>query len=101
MEKKNTVKFPEKIKKDNPPVKIFDTVQEASVEAVRQAAESNVSPSSVMVTAKDGYATGDGAVYAAKGITASPRVPKPAIPGSGSESPTEAPTRTTGDLGAE
>lgn len=96
----NSVKFPERIKRDNVSQKVYETVEEAGVEAVRQAAEANVSPSSVMVTAKNGYATGDGVLHSAKGITASKRVPQPSIPGNSLEEPTGAPERTPGDVEA-
>jgi len=67
---KNTVKNADKIKRDNVgPTPIFDTVEEAAEEAVKQAKTANVMPSSVMVSAQNGYATGDGVVHPASGVS--------------------------------
>lgn len=69
MEKVNTQKFPTALEDKALKIAVYETVEEAAVEAVRQAGEANVMPSSIMVTAQDGYATGDGEVHRALGVT--------------------------------
>lgn len=49
---------------------VFATLEEARDEAVRQASESNVAPYTIMVSAEDGYATGDGEIHRLVGMTA-------------------------------
>ena len=68
----NTVKFPEKVGRNVSQVKTFETVEEAVAEAKAQAAAANVPPSSIMVSFRDGYVTGDGEVHAANGVAAPP-----------------------------
>lgn len=44
-------------------VTIFETVEEAAEEAKRQAAGTSMMPTAIMISARDGYATGDGMIH--------------------------------------
>jgi len=98
MPKKN-VKFPEKLPTLTEVPPVIETAEEAIAEAERQLAEANIPPSSIMVTFRDGYVTGDGQVHAASGITAPPKTkPKPAekqlqVPATESYTPVEDPSK--------
>lgn len=69
----NTVKFPEKIKRDSPILSGKKTREEAIAEVTAEAERRNVSPTALMATFDDGYVTGDGEVHSANGVTAEPR----------------------------
>lgn len=70
MRKENNIKFPEKIKREEVVITMFETAEEAIDEAKRQLAESNVSPASITVTYRDGYVNALGEVFGANGIAA-------------------------------
>lgn len=81
----NTVKFADRIPNDNVPIPVYETAEEAAVAVQEEASRSNVSPTALMATARNGYGSGDGSTHAAGGITASKRVPTLGIPSGSSE----------------
>jgi len=97
MRKENTVKHPEKLPTLDSVPPVIETADEAVAVAKAQVQESGASPSSVMVSFRDGYVTADGEVHAASGITAAPKTqPKPAeksfqVPATESYTPTSDP----------